>query len=212
VSAKGRSAGMTAGGRRAASYDRLNERLNRAGLDRWRDRLVGGLTGDVLEIGAGTGLNLHRYPAAARLTALEPDADYADRLRERAAELGRTATVVDGVAEAIPLPAASFDHVVVSLVLCTVPDPEGALREIARVLRPGGSLAFLEHVRDEGRLGRWQDRLTWLQRLLAGGCRLNRDPVDAIGRAGLRIERLERFTMPPGHPLLRSAVQGRALR
>jgi len=106
----------------------------------------------------------------------------------------------------------SFDHVVSSLALCSVADLDASLAEVRRVLRPGGSLAFLEHVRGAGRLARRQDRLTPLQRRLADGCHLNRDVVAAIESAGLRVQELERFTMPRGHPAIRDAVQGVAVK
>ena len=193
-------------------YDALNGGLDRAGFAERRERLVAGLEGDVLEVGAGTGLNIPHYRRARRVVALEPDLAYTRRLRERAATSRVPIEIVEGTAEALPFPDASFDHVVVTLALCSVSDLGLSLAEILRVLRPGGSLEFLEHVRGEAGVARWQDRLTPLQRRIADGCRLNRDTAAEIEAAGFRVERLERFRMPAGHPLVRPAIQGTALK
>jgi ubiquinone/menaquinone biosynthesis C-methylase UbiE len=191
-------------------YDRLNNALDRNGFGERRDRLVGPLAGDVLEIGAGTGLNLPRYQRATRIAAIEPDPHYRRRLQARANDARMPTEIIDATAESLPFADESFDHVVTSLCLCSVTDLQATLAEIHRVLRPRGSLSFLEHIRGTGRLGRRQDLLTPLQRRLADGCRLNRDPRSAIQAAGLHVEALEHFTMPRGHPLIKTAIQGTA--
>ena len=163
----------------------------------------------MLEIGAGTGLNLPRYRHASRVTVVEPDTTYARRLEERAAAAPVPVEVVIGKAEQLPFRDDTFDHAVASLALCSVDDLDTVLRELRRVLRAGGSLVFLEHVRSESeRRARWQDRLTPVQRRLADGCHLNRDTAAAIEQAGFELIEVERFTMPPGHPLIKDAVQG----
>ena len=191
-------------------YDRVSARLDRAGFAERRERLVGALHGDVLEIGAGTGLNLARYRHARRVVALEPDRRYARRLRDRALAATVPVEVVAGSAESLPFPDAGFDHVVTTLALCSIADVDAALIEARRVLRSGGQVHFIEHVRAEGARARWQDRLTPLQRRVADGCHLNRDIEAALRRAGLRIEQIDRFEMPPGHPLIKPAIQGTA--
>lgn len=193
-------------------YDALNGQFDRKGFGERRARLVGDLEGEVLEIGAGTGLNVPHYRRAQRLVALEPDGAYGRRLRERAGAAGLPVEVVVGRAESLPFPDESFDHAVASIALCSVDDLDRSLAEIRRVLRPGGSLVFVEHVRGEGRVGRWQDRLTPLQRRVADGCHLNRDTAAAIVRAGFHLEEIERFALPAGHPLVRPAIQGRAVK
>jgi ubiquinone/menaquinone biosynthesis C-methylase UbiE len=193
-------------------YDLLNRALDRKGFAERRDRLVGSLEGDVLEIGAGTGLNLPRYRRAGRLVMVEPDRTYLRRLQTRAAATDAPVEIVTATAEALPFPDERFDHVVTSIALCSVTDLDAALAEITRVLRPGGALHFLEHVRGDGKLGRRQDRFTPLQRRLADGCHLNRDTTAAIEHAGLQLQELERFTMPAGHPLIKNAIQGEALK
>jgi len=121
--------------------------------------------------------------------------------------------VVAGTAEALPAPDASFDAVVASLVLCTVADPDQALAEVRRVLRPGGRLRFYEHVRaSDPRLARWQDRLERPWGWLVGGCHPNRDTVAAITAAGLRVIQLDRFDLPAMPPLARPHVLGVAER
>jgi ubiquinone/menaquinone biosynthesis C-methylase UbiE len=197
---------------KARLYDAINGKLDRAGFAARRQRLVGVLDGHVLEIGAGTGLNIAHYHRAGNLTVLEPDNGYARRLRARAAGSKIPARVLTARAEAIPLTDNSVDHVVTSIALCSVADLDATLAEIWRVLRPGGTLEFLEHARGTGRLAAWQDRFTPLQRLVADGCHLNRDPATAISRTGFRIRHLEHFTMPAGHPLIRTAIQGQAVK
>lgn len=194
-------------------YDALNKGLERRGFGERRDRLVASLAGEVLEIGAGTGLNLPRYRHASRVTVVEPDTTYARRLRQRAAAAGVPVDVVIGRAERLPFRDEAFDHAVASLALCSVDDLDAVLGEVRRVLRAEGSLVFLEHVRSESaRRARWQDRLTPVQRRLADGCHLNRDTPAAIARAGFDLLELERFELPPGHPLIKDAVQGVALK
>jgi ubiquinone/menaquinone biosynthesis C-methylase UbiE len=145
--------------------------------------------------------------------ALEPGPG----MRARAERAGRAARVavevVDGTAEALPFPAAAFDTVVASLVLCTVPDLAGALAEARRVLRPGGTLRFYQHVRaDDPRLARWQDRLERPWGWVAGGCHPNRDVVAAITAAGFRVLELDRFDFQIMPPLVRPHVLGVAQR
>ena len=193
-------------------YDRVVAGCDRAGFGERRTSLVGGLQGDVLEIGAGTGLNLEHYRRARRVVALEPDRRYARRLRDRASTATVEVQVVEQRAESLPFEDATFDHVVTTLALCSVGDLHAVLAEVGRVLRPGGALHFVEHVRADGRRGRWQDRLTPLQRRVADGCHLNRDIVAALERAGLHIDDIEHFEMPPGHPLVKPAIQGTARR
>jgi ubiquinone/menaquinone biosynthesis C-methylase UbiE len=171
------------------------------------------LEGRVLEIGAGTGLNVPRYRAAEEVVVVEPDPTYGRRLKLRSDEASVPVEVVATKAEQLPFADESFDHAVASLALCSMTDVDTVLGELRRVLRPGGSLVFLEHVRSpSAKRARWQDRFTPLQRRVADGCHLNRDTPAAIERAGFEIAELERFSMPPGHPLIRDAVQGVALK
>jgi SAM-dependent methyltransferase len=193
-------------------YDRLVAGCDRAGFGERRDRLVSALAGDILEIGAGTGLNVAHYRRARRVVALEPDARYVRRLRPRAGAAAVAVEVVERRAESLGFADHSFDHVVTTLALCSVADLDAVLAEVHRVLRPDGALHFIEHVRGAGRLARWQDRLTPLQRRLADGCHLNRDVLAALERAGLHVEAVEHFEMPPGHPLVKPAIQGIARR
>ena len=193
-------------------YDAFTAGLDRKGFGQRRDRQVAELRGDVLEVGAGTGLNLPRYRSADLLVALEPHRTYSRRLRARAGAAHVPVEVVAGTAEELPFPDESFDNVVTTLSLCSVGDLDVALAEIRRVLRPGGALHFLEHVRGEGATARWQDRLTPIQRRIADGCHLNRDTAAAILRAGFEITELERFAMPAGASVIKPAIQGTALR
>jgi ubiquinone/menaquinone biosynthesis C-methylase UbiE len=179
-----------------------------------RRRLLAGLTGRVLEVGAGNGLNFPHYPATVtEVLAIEPE-PYLRRLALAAAQQAPVPIrVVDGTAEALPAPDATVEAVVASLVLCTVADLDQALAEVGRVLRPGGALRFYEHVRaTDPRLARWQDRLEGPWGWLAGGCHPNRDTVAAITVAGLRVVQLDRFDLKAMPPLARPHVLGVAER
>src|SRR5437868_3266033 len=145
----------------AALYDTVSKRSEAAGMREERRQLLAGIEGATIEIGAGTGLNLEHYPeAVTRLVLVEPDRHMRRRLRRRVEALDRAAEVLDASAEQLPFPDATFDTAVVTLVLCSVPDQEAALAEIARVLKPNGCLLFIEHVRSgDPKLARRQDRI-----------------------------------------------------
>jgi ubiquinone/menaquinone biosynthesis C-methylase UbiE len=192
----------------AALYDRQLAPLERGWLGRRRAALVGDLGGRVIEVGAGTGASLAHYRRAATVVACEPDPAMRTRLAAKLAGAPVPVEVSPAPAEALPFPDASFDAAVSMLVLCTVADPAAALAELRRVLRPGGRLVFLEHVRAEGRLARWQDRLAPLQVWFAGGCHPNRDLEAAIAAAGFVVAELERFEPTPNSPLTRPFIQG----
>jgi SAM-dependent methyltransferase len=166
----------------AAIYDSALRRGERAGMADHRRALLAAASGRVLEIGAGTGLNLPFYPDDADVVLTEPDAPMAKRLERRGG------TIVPATAEALPFEDAAFDTAVSTLVLCTVADPARAVAEIARVLRPGGRLLFIEHVRGEGRLGRWQDRLNRPWRHVGHGCNANRDTLAALREGGFAVD------------------------
>jgi SAM-dependent methyltransferase len=187
---------------------------DRAGLRDERRRLVGRARGATVEIGAGTGRNLEHYgPAVTTLVLVEPDPHMARRLRARAGRARPGAEIVRAVAARLPFPDASFDTAVVTAVLCTVPDQREALAEIARVLRPGGTLLFGEHVRsDDPRLAAWQDRVRPLWRRLADGCEPNRRTLAAIEGSPLRLEWVRRGRVPGAIPIVRPMIVGAALR
>jgi ubiquinone/menaquinone biosynthesis C-methylase UbiE len=198
----------------AALYDRMGEGIERAGVRDARRALLRDAQGSVLEVGAGTGANLEHYPAALdRLVLAEPDRHMARRLADRVASLGRGAEVVDAPVEALPFADGAFDTVVVTLVLCTVEDPAASLQEIRRVLRPGGRLLFMEHVRSQDpRTACWQDRLRPLQHAFARGCNPNRDTLRAIEASGLQVERVDRRTIEKAPKFLREGIVGAARR
>jgi ubiquinone/menaquinone biosynthesis C-methylase UbiE len=178
-------------------------------LRRWRAELVGDLTGRVLEIGSGTGLNLPHYRPEVDLVLTEPHPAMRAQLERRAT--GRR--VQPYPAERLEFPEASFDVVVSTLVLCTVPDPDAALAEVHRVLKPGGELRFIEHVASDRRgwaaLQRWLDPL-WSP--LAGGCHLCRHTPEAIATAGFEVRRLEARHPWSVPPILQPFVRGHAVR
>lgn len=183
----------------AALYDAFMGPVERHLLGRLRSRLLAGLSGDVLEIGAGTGANfplLSGRGEALRLTAAEPDPRMAAQARRRAEASGLEVRFVEAPAEALPFPDASFDVVVATLVFCTVEDPERALSEVRRVLRPGGELRFLEHVRSEGWQGTLQDWLRPAWSVIGAGCQLNRRTGEAIALSGFTPVERERLPAP----------------
>ena len=196
----------------AAGYDGLMAWPEKAVLRGRRDALVSRLTGDVLEIGGGTGANLPFYGTGVeRLVITEPEEPMARRLERKLAGYSLPARVVRAPAEQLPLEDASFDFVVSTLVLCTVGDPALALSEIHRVLKPGGQLVFLEHVRSDGlRLARWQDRLHGVQVRVGHGCHCNRRTLENIERAGFSIVELEHDKMRKAPPIVRPLIAGLA--
>jgi ubiquinone/menaquinone biosynthesis C-methylase UbiE len=198
----------------AAMYDRLLAGVEKAGLRERRARLLQAARGSVLEIGAGTGANLGLYgPRVAALTLTEPEAPMARRLAKRLREQSSSASLVEAGAEELPLPDAQFDTVVSTLVLCTVPDPLRALREVWRVLKPGGQLLFIEHVRsDDPQLAKWQDRLNGFNRIIAHGCNCNRATLDAIKQAGFTIGSLEKGELAKAPPFVRPVITGAAIK
>lgn len=178
----------------------LSRREEMAGQREYRREALAGLRGRVLELGAGNGLNFEHYPdTVTDVVAVEPEAYLRERAREAAAGVHVRVTIVEGVADALPLEDASCDAAVASLVLCTVPDQDDALAEVKRVLKPGGELRFYEHVISErprlARLQRAADATLWP--LLAGGCHSARDTLAAIERAGFTIEQCRRFDFRP---------------
>jgi len=200
----------------ATIYDRFMQGAEEACLARWRAELLGGLEGEVLEIGAGTGASLPHYSAGVtRLTLTEPDRHMRGKL-EAAVRSGnqRPTTILDTPLPGLPLEDGSCDAVVSILVLCSVPDLDAGLADLHRVLRPGGSLVFLEHVAAEGRPDRlkWQRRLEPIWKRVAGGCHLTHRTEDAIRRAGFIIEEIQRESMRKSHKLVRASVRGIARR
>lgn len=176
--------------------------MNLRGGAEHRRRLVAGLRGSVIEIGAGEGSSFGLYPGTVTdVLAIEPN-DYLRNLARRRAESAPVPVVlVAGVAEQIPAPDAGADAVVTSLVLCSVTDQARVLAEIRRVLRPGGTLAYYEHVRSGNPvLAAAEDLLTPAWQRMAGGCHPNRDTLEAIMAAGFLVQDNERFGFG-GHPL-----------
>jgi ubiquinone/menaquinone biosynthesis C-methylase UbiE len=198
----------------AAMYDRGLKSTEDAGLRQMRRELLAEARGRVVELGAGTGVNIDLYPdAVADLVLVEPDPHMAKRLRAKLAGSRRRATVVEAPGERLPFEDGSFDTAVATLVLCTVPDPSTTLAEAARVLKPGGRLLFVEHVRAEDpALARWQDRLEKPWRFLGDGCHCNRDTVATIAASPLTLGRVDRDRMPKAPPIVSPLVRGSAER
>jgi ubiquinone/menaquinone biosynthesis C-methylase UbiE len=169
--------------------------MNRQDLTAIRARVSAGLHGEVVEIGFGSGLNVPYYPVAVtRVRAVDP-ATLGRRLAARRVTASPVPVEYIGLdGQMLPVEAASVDHVLATWTLCTIPDVGRALSEVRRVLRPGGSFHFAEHGRSpDARVAAWQDRLTPVQRRLAGGCHLNR-PIDRlVADSGLDVTRMENY-------------------
>jgi ubiquinone/menaquinone biosynthesis C-methylase UbiE len=180
----------------ARAYARMSPGAESRGLGERRDELLAGLSGRVVEIGAGNGLNFAHYPATVdEVTAVEPES-HLRKLALRAAENAAVSVrVVDAVAGQLPFAAAAFDHVVFSLALCSVADPRAALAEAHRVLRPEGGLRYLEHVIADSRGAAWVQRAldatVWPR--VAGGCHLARDTGGLIRECGFAVHSEQRI-------------------
>jgi len=193
----------------AAVYDRLSARTEEKFGAELKRRLLANARGRVLEIGVGTGLSLPHYPQVDELVGVDPSEPMLRRARRRAAELAREVRLVEAPAEALPFEDERFDTVVSLAVLCTVDDPARVLREIRRVLRPGGRFVFLEHVRSsDPKLAKLQDRLERPWGWIAGGCHPNRRTLKAIEGAGFEVVELEREDLPDIPRLVRPNVMG----
>jgi ubiquinone/menaquinone biosynthesis C-methylase UbiE len=195
----------------AATYDRMMKKSEKAGLAAHRESLIGQAKGDVLEIGTGTGANLRFYGSDVRsLTLTEPETPMLKRLERKAAQEAPTAKVLRAPAEDLPFEDDSFDTVVSTLVFCGVTDQQRALREARRVLRPGGRLLFLEHVRSEDpKLAHKQDRMNGLNRFVVG-CECNRPTYRSIEEAWFDFAHLDHTTMPKAPKFVRPLIVGSA--
>ena len=196
----------------AALYDPFMRASEEACLARWRAELLRDLSGEVLEVGAGTGATLEHYPrAVTRLVLCEPDPHMRRKLEARLASFEpQNIRVSDASLDGLPFLPASFDAVVCSLVLCSVDDQKAALGQIRRVLKPGGRLVFLEHVAADSRPERlkWQRRIEPLWKRLMGNCHLTRRTAEAIQAAGFKIERIERESIRKALPIVRPSIRG----
>ncbi len=171
----------------------VDRALGTPGMEGWRKETTSGLAGRVVEIGFGSGLNLEHYPPEVEtVLAVEPSALGRRLAEKRVARCGATVEHVGLAGESIPLEDGSCDAALATFTLCTVEDPVGVLREIRRVLKPGGRFHFLEHgLAPDPSVMTWQRRLEPLQRRLAGGCRLTRDPLSLLEAAGMVLEESE---------------------
>lgn len=194
----------------ACLYDGLARLAERGELGRRRRELLAAAAGRVLELGSGTGENFKHYGRGVEVVvAAEPDPYMRRRARRRTAESGAPVRQVAAAGERLPFGDAVFDTVVVTLVLCSVDDPGAAAGEMRRVLRPGGRVLVLEHVRAKSPgLARWQDRLERPWAAAAGGCRPNRDTVVVLAGHGFDPTGLEGFALRPSVPLVAPHVQG----
>jgi SAM-dependent methyltransferase len=195
----------------ATIYEPLMQATENGGNAERRAAVLARARGTVVELGAGTGLNLPHYPTDVELVLTEPEQPMARRLLERVQQSGRQARVLQAPAERIPLPDGCADTVVSTLVLCTVHDLDATLSEIRRLLRPDGRLLFIEHVAagPGTRLRRWQDRLERPWHRLAHGCHTNRDTEQALRNAGFALEKIRHGQME-AELLLRPLTWGTA--
>jgi ubiquinone/menaquinone biosynthesis C-methylase UbiE len=198
----------------AAMYDRMAGKTERAGLGEHRQALLAQASGDVLEIGGGTGANLDYYGDGVRtLTLVEPEKPMLRRLQRHIEERAPQDKALRAPAEDLPFNDASFDVAVSTLVLCTVDDVPRALRELHRVLRPGGKLLFIEHVRsDDPALARRQDRMLPINVRVAHGCHPNRRTLDSIRDAGFEVTSLEHDTLKHAPKFIQPLIVGVATR
>jgi ubiquinone/menaquinone biosynthesis C-methylase UbiE len=199
----------------ASFYDRALKASEENGLRDMRRALLADAHGRVVEIGAGTGVNLDLYGAGVEdLTLIEPDPHMGAKLRQRLADgSGHDSTpparLVSAPAEAIPFDDDTFDTAVATLVLCTVPNPVAAIDELSRVLKPGGRLLFIEHVRSEDpSSARWQDRFEKPWRFMADGCHCNRDTAATLTASAFEIESINQGTLPKAMPIVRPLISG----
>lgn len=192
----------------AALYDYQARPVEKRWLGARRAGLLGDLEGDVLEVGAGTGANVPYYRKASRVVLAEPDPAMRQRLASKTGHATVPVEIREDTSESLEDPDETFDAVVYGLVLCTIPDPERALAEAHRVLRPDGRLVLLEHVRASGRLATWQDRLDPLWSRIAAGCHPNRDTRAAIERAGFTFAHFEAFQPLPKWVLTSTMIEG----
>ena len=195
----------------AAMYDSMTRKSNDAGLRAIRHGLLAEASGSVLEIGTGTGLNLEHYNGKVdSLVLTEPEPAMIRRLQKKVREQAPLAKVLRAPAEDLPFEDDSFDTVVAALVLCGVDDQARSLREIRRVLKPGGRLLFLEHVRsDDEALARFQDRMNWLNRLVVF-CDCNRPTLATIEASGFTVSELEHSELPKAPKFARPLIFGTA--
>jgi ubiquinone/menaquinone biosynthesis C-methylase UbiE len=193
----------------ALMYDKQMAKSEEAGMRALRQRQLADAAGQVIEIGGGTGANLPWYgPAVESLTVTEPQPPMLRRLQSRVRDAGAAAKVLRAPAEDLPFDDETFDVAVSTLVLCGVDDQPRALRELRRVLRPGGRLLFFEHVRsDDPAWARLQDRLNWLNRALVM-CDCNRPTLDTIKQAGFAVTALEHTALPRAPKFVRPAILG----
>jgi SAM-dependent methyltransferase len=234
--AMGKAYDATWGRAFARLYDRALKATEENGLGAMRGDLLASARGRVIEIGAGTGVNLELYGQGVEdLTLVEPDPHMGAQLRKRLAERGEAgaetragasidpadalaaarpvpAQLVAAPAEALPFADDTFDTAVATLVLCTIPDPVAAIDEMARVLVPGGRLLFIEHVRAEDlSSARWQDRLEKPWRFLADGCHCNRDTEANLRASPFKVEEINHTKMPKAAPIVRPLIRGTAV-
>jgi ubiquinone/menaquinone biosynthesis C-methylase UbiE len=200
----------------ARFYDRALKATEENGLGAMRGELLAGASGRVIEIGAGTGVNLELYGAGVEdLTLVEPDPHMGAQLRKRLADRHGDplpAQLVAAPAEALPFPDDTFDTAVATLVLCTIPDPVAAIDEMARVLKPGGRLLFIEHVRaEDASSAHWQDRLEKPWRFVADGCHCNRDTEANLRASSFKVESIDHTKMPKAAPIVRPLIRGTAV-
>ncbi len=200
----------------AKIYDNIMQDAEDKGLRDWRQQLLQNASGDVLELGCGTGANLEFYPDnIRRLVLLEPCPHMHQRLKEkRSIEKLSNIEIINEKAEFLSLADASFDTVVCTLVLCSVGNLEKTLSEIHRVLRPQGKLIFIEHVAavNNPKRYQWQCRLELLWKHFAAGCHLTRCTEDAIIRAGFRMIELAHQSMRGVPSVVRPSIRGVAVK